>query len=294
MANRQLPALVVGVMVLAALAFVGAGLGWEESLPRRLLTGGGFEPGPSHPTCGQAVVDGRIGEWSLENDAFADVSHGDPDTDGVEARLYLRYDCRRELMYALMLSAGEGVALLQRSQAQLALGSTNNPVRFVDFAWVDPGRGGDSGQARGWEASFSLPQGEHQIWASARVLEEGEVWEASTPSEGTIMALACDAAVPLYLSRLQAVPTAGEIRLEWETAWEMNNQGFNVYHSSSRQGPWTKLNRELIRSQVGAEDRTGAAYEFVHAGVDLQAENYYLLEDLDVEGIATRHGPITP
>lgn len=294
MADRRLPALVVSAVVLAALAFVAAGLIWEESLPGRLLTGGGLQPGPRHPTCGQAVVDGSVDEWVMDDDAFADIYPGDQENGEVEARLYLRYDCRQELMYALLLSASDGVALLRRSQGQLALGSTRSPVRFVDFAWVEPGHGGDSGQARGWEASFSLPQGEHQIWASVRILEDGEVREVSMSPDGTLMALACDNMLPLYLSHLQAVPTDGQIRLEWETAWEMNNRGFNIYHSISRQGPWTKLNGKLIASQATVEDRTGAQYEFVHAGVDLQAENYYLLEDLDVDGIATRHGPITP
>lgn len=293
MANRRLPALVAGAVVLAALASVAAGLIWDESLPGRLLRGRGVQPGPRHPTCGQAMVDGSAGEWSLDDDAFADVYANGQENNAVEARLYLRYDCRRELMHVLMLSSGEGISLLRRSQVQLALDSTNNPVRLVDFAWVEPGYGHDSGRARGWEACFPLPQGEHRIWVSARVLEDGEVREASTSQEGVPMALACDDKAPVFLSHLKAVPAGGQIRLEWETAWEMNNQGFNVYHSSSRQGPWTRLNRNLITSQA-AEDLTGARYEFVHAGVDLQTENYYLVEELAVDGIATRHGPITP
>lgn len=294
MAERRLPAIVVGTLVLAALAFVAAGVTLQDSLPGRLLRGGGGLPGPKVPTCAPAVVDGDAGEWVLADDIFADVYRAGQEDQKVEARLHLRYDCRTDMVYVLLLSAGDWPVLLRRSQVWLALDSANEKVPLVDFAWIEPGYDGDGTHARGWEASFSTTQREHMLWATTLVHDEGEIQEASTPEGGTLMVLECEDATAIFLRRLEAVPTGGRIRLEWETAWEVNNLGFNVYHSSSREGPWTRLNRGLLVSQPGPGDTAGARYEFVHAGVDLEAQNYYLLEELAADGVATRHGPVAP
>ena len=59
---------------------------------------------PPVPTFGTAVVDGNIDEWDLINDFFANMHRaGDPDK-VVESKLYLRYDCATNTMYALVLT----------------------------------------------------------------------------------------------------------------------------------------------------------------------------------------------
>jgi len=294
MAERRLPAIVVGTLVVAALAFVAIGAFLQNSLPGRLLRGEGVQPGPRVPTCAPAVVDGAAGEWVLGDDIFSDVYRAGQEEDKVEARLYLRFDCRTDTIYALLLSAGDWPVLLRRGEARLALDSANADVSPLDFAWLEPGYDGNSSHARGWEAAFAAGRGEYLLWAAAQVVDEGGIWEASTPQGGTLVALDCQQATNVYLSRLQAVPTGGRIRLEWETAWEVNNLGFNVYYSRSPQGPWTRLNRSLVVSQQALGNAAGAQYEFVHSGVDLDADNYYLLEDLAGDGVATRYGPVSP
>lgn len=294
MAERRMRAILVGIIALGALAFVAVGLIFADSLPGRLLTGEGLRPGPKQPAGGPALVDGQEAEWALAEEIFADAHRAGQESQKVEARLYLRYDCRTSRMYALFLSAGEWPVLLRRSQARLAVDSASQEVSLVGFAWIEPGYDGNSQHTRGWEASFDLAPGEHLLWATSLVVDGGQVQEASTPSTGTAMVLACDHTTTLFLRRFQAVPAGGRVRLEWETAWEVNNLGFNVYHSSERDGPWTRLNRALIDSRGGQEGTAGARYEFVHAGLDLQADNYYLLEDVASDGIPTRHGPVTP
>lgn len=294
MAERRLPATVVGTVVLAALAFVVAGLSLADSLPGRLLRGGGILPAPRPPTCAPAVVDGDAGEWVLADDAFADVFRAGLEEEKVEARLHLRYDCRTGTVYVLLLSAGEWPVLQRRSQVRLALDGANKELAPLDFAWLEPGYDGNGSHARGWEASFPAHPGEHLLWAAAPVMDEGAIHEASTPQAGTLLHLDCGQATTVYLSRLEAVPSGGRIRLEWETAWELNNLGFSVYHSDSPQGPWIRLNQGLLASRARPGDTAGAQYEFVHAGVNLEAENYYLLEELAADGVAVRHGPISP
>jgi len=294
MAERRLPAILVGVVALGALAFIAIGLIAANSLPGRLLTGDGFRTGPKQPPGGSALVDGQHTEWTLGDEPFADAHRAGGESQGAEAQLYLRYDCRTNLMYALFLSAGEWPVLLRRSQVRVALDSATEDIPVVDFAWMEPGYDGNRQHTRGWEASFAITPGEHLLWAAAAVVGEDGVQEASTPSEGTAMLLACDHSTTLFLKRLQALPDGGRIRLEWETAWEVNNLGFNVYHSSAREGPWSRLNQDLIESQAARDGTAGAQYEFTHAGVDLEVDNYYLLEDVASDGIPTRYGPVQP
>jgi hypothetical protein len=294
MADRRLPAIVVAIIALGALAFVAVGLIYTQSLAGRLLTGEGFRPGPKQLRGGPAVVDGNGSEWVLAEDLFADLYRAGREDEKVQAQLYLRYDCRTSLVYALFLSAGEWPVLLRRSQVRLAVDGASEEVPAVDFAWLEPGYDGNSQHTRGWEASFTATPGEHLLWASALVVDDGGVREASTPNGGMAMILACDHSTTLFLRRLEAVATGGQIRLEWETAWEVNNLGFNVYHSTGSDGPWTRLNGDLIESRAAPQDTAGAQYEFVHAGVDLGANNYYLLEDVASDGIPMRHGPVTP
>lgn len=294
MAERRLRAILVGIMALIALVFVAVGLIFVDSLPGRLLTGEGLRPGPKQPTGGPAVVDGNRGEWILAQDLFADLYRTGQENQEVEGRLYLRYDCRRNLIYALFLPAGQGTVLLQRSQVRLALDRAGEQVPVVDFAWMEPGYDGNSQHARGWEASFAASPGEHRLWAAALVVDEGQIQEATMPDTGAAMLLACDHPTTLFLRRFEAASNDEGIRLVWETAWEVNNLGFNVYHSNARDGPWAKLNRDLIDSHATGEGTAGAKYEFVHVGVDLEADNYYLLEDVASDGILTRHGPVAP
>lgn len=294
MADRRLPAIVVGTVVAAMLVFVAIGAFWQGSLPARLLRGEGILPGPRAPTCAPARVDGDAGEWALGDDAVADIYRAGQEEGKVQARLHLRYDCRTATVYALLLSAGDWPVLLRRSEARLAIDSANEELAPIRFAWLEPGYDGNGSHARGWEAAFPADEGEHLLWAATLVMDEGELQQASTAQDGTLIILDCQQATGIYLNRLEAVLTGGRIQLEWETAWEVNNLGFNVYYGRSPEGPWTRLNRGLVPSQLAAGDAAGAEYAFVHAGVDLAAENYYLLEELAADGVATRHGPVSP
>jgi hypothetical protein len=214
MAERRLPAVLVSIVALGAFAFVAIGLLFANSLPGRLLTGGGFRPGPRQPPGGPAVVDGHQTEWTLVDELFTDVHRGGEESEKVEAQLYLRYDCRTNLMYALFLSAGEWPIMLRRSQVRVALDSASEELPIVEFAWMEPGYDGNSQHARGWEASFAVNPGEHLLWVAALAMDEGEVEEANTPNAGLPVLLTCNHPTTLFLKRLQALPSSGRIRLE--------------------------------------------------------------------------------
>jgi hypothetical protein len=80
------------------------------------------------------------------------------------------------------------------------------------------------------------------------------------------------------------------VLVEWETAQELNHMGFHLYRARNSRGPFTRLTDKLISgpsfSVVGRE------YSFEDNDVTPGEIYYYQLEDLDIYGKKTLHGPI--
>ncbi len=106
--------------------------------------------------------------------------------------------------------------------------------------------------------------------------------------------------VPVQLSGFSAVlensaasgGSGRAVRLEWKTAEEINNTGFNILRSRSSQtaagaGRYEKINRQLIPA------RRDGQYVFVDDQVEAGGRYYYKLEDIDNTGQITLHGPVS-
>jgi hypothetical protein len=101
---------------------------------------------------------------------------------------------------------------------------------------------------------------------------------------------ALTAPTAVALTRFEALPEGASIRLEWETATEVDNLGFNLYRAESADGPRTQLNDGLIPSQMPGSPM-GASYQFVDESARPGSTYFYWLEDVDVYGVATMYGP---
>jgi hypothetical protein len=89
----------------------------------------------------------------------------------------------------------------------------------------------------------------------------------------------------IELASFSAVREGSTVSLAWETAVEIDNAGFNLYRAASPSGPLVKINEQLI----GAKG-SGSSYSYMDvAGT---GDYYYVLEDIDTGGVATRHVPI--
>ena len=86
---------------------------------------------------------------------------------------------------------------------------------------------------------------------------------------------------------------AGFITLQWATATERDNYGFNLYRATSEDGERTLLNAELIPSLVAPGSPYGAEYEFVDNTAEAGVQYFYWLEDVDIYMKSTFHGPVT-
>jgi hypothetical protein len=119
------------------------------------------------------------------------------------------------------------------------------------------------------------------------------------PSSGGTVSLAAGYWYPgsgptaVSLLSFDAVPQGAAILLTWETADEVDNLGFNLYRAGSPTGPLARLNDELIPTLVPPGSTSGAVYEWLdEVGLVPGQLYFYWLEDVDIYGHTTLHGPL--
>ena len=88
-----------------------------------------------------------------------------------------------------------------------------------------------------------------------------------------------------------AIPGNRIVTLVWSTASETENAGFNLYRSETENGEYTKLNVSIIPAK--GSTTAGASYEFIDNSVQNRKTYYYKLEDIDLNGKSTMHGPVS-
>ena len=79
--------------------------------------------------------------------------------------------------------------------------------------------------------------------------------------------------------------------VEWETASEIDNLDFNLWRSDAADREYVKLNEALILAQ--GSPITGASYVYTDTIVTNGVTYHYRLEDVDIYGTSTLHGPVT-
>ncbi len=111
----------------------------------------------------------------------------------------------------------------------------------------------------------------------------------TTMSETTTTTTASPTVVEL--AQFKVIPGNKKVTVSWETAAEIDNAGFNIYRADSDPGKYTKLNTSLIPAEGSSTQ--GSHYEFEDSGLKNRVTYYYILEDVDILGKSTYHGPIT-
>ena len=98
----------------------------------------------------------------------------------------------------------------------------------------------------------------------------------------------CGKPTVIELASFTASPGVSSVILAWETGTELDNAGFNLYRATSPDGPYAKINGALIAAE--GDPVAGASYRFLDKGLTT-GTYYYLLEDVDYNGVRTQHGP---
>jgi hypothetical protein len=150
------------------------------------------------PNEGTATVDGATGDWSLGADFFADMTDaGHPDA-AVRAKLYLKYDCESETLFALVLAQGEEQVRQERTdEAYIMIDGTKViDSTHGDFAWVN----GDGELADGFEGGAELAAGSYTLRAHVLVADDSA--DGYTPMD------VIGRTVPLDIECQEVEPTA--------------------------------------------------------------------------------------
>ncbi|MCG8604584.1 Ig-like domain-containing protein [bacterium] len=110
-----------------------------------------------------------------------------------------------------------------------------------------------------------------------------------TDGEDTVsMQWRLDAVTSVELASFSATASGFDgVQVSWITAREVDNLGFNVLRSENPNGGFEQLNEEIISGNPSGE------YLFVDRNIVSGARYYYLLEDVNLSGVRTQHGPIS-
>jgi hypothetical protein len=95
----------------------------------------------------------------------------------------------------------------------------------------------------------------------------------------------------IELSSFTAYPSDGLVVIEWVTESEIENVGFNLYRSSTRDGEYIQINDSMVLAEGSSLE--GAAYQFFDEDVQNRKTYYYKLEDIDIYGVSTFHGSVS-
>jgi hypothetical protein len=95
----------------------------------------------------------------------------------------------------------------------------------------------------------------------------------------------------IALASFTGIPGNREVTLVWLTETEIGNAGFNIYRAETENGTYVRLNTSLIPAQ--GTSASGSTYAYTDTDLMNRRTYSYKLEDVDIHGVATSHGPVS-
>lgn len=134
--------------------------------------------------------------------------------------------------------------------------------------------------------SLELVGGEAiEFWGFGGLLGQSRQLQTVPSETGGIQQLD-DISLPVELSAFTAVIVEGQIVLRWRTASEVNNLGWDIYRSESKNGTYIKITATMIPG-AGTSAETHD-YQFIDNDVEAGKIYFYYLEDTDFHGRRNR------
>ena len=90
--------------------------------------------------------------------------------------------------------------------------------------------------------------------------------------------------LPVSLSKFrpERLKDTGQVVIRWVTESELNNAGFNILRSETRDGEFTKINTKLIAGQGTTSERH--VYEYADTSAKPNVVYYYQIQDVSLDG----------
>jgi hypothetical protein len=155
----------------------------------------------------------------------------------------------------------------------------------LDF-WIGHGdQPKDVGWSAGWEGQIDEVRlsdyGRNGDWIKTEYYNQ---WEP-----GTFYTVEAEQTL-VELSYFKATSLDSAVILEWATATELDNAGFNIWRKEHDNGEYVRINPYFIP----AEGEAGFGSEYSYADYNVHNGRIYLykLEDIDIYGKSSFHGPV--
>jgi hypothetical protein len=154
----------------------------------------------------------------------------------------------------------------------------------------------DTGVFTGWSGGGCSGTGDCivSIDGDLSVTAEFQIQTPVSTTTTTVRPTTTTTTVPptiVSLIDFNALPGNRIVTLVWSIESEIDNAGFNLYRSESENGEYSKINISLIPAKGSSTH--GVSYEYIDKDVKNRKTYYYKLEDIDLNGISTMHGPVS-
>lgn len=167
------------------------------------------------------------------------------------------------------------------------------PTNFSCTALDEPNPGAYTIALLGFQGHGTSTDCSTQTYNSSAIATQFITQEQSTNNACLWAQIVDFVPTAVTLADFSAVQQGDAILLTWETSMELDNRGFNLYRGTSPAGPDRQLNDLLIPSQS-----QGGPIGYIYTWED-QAElvpdtsYFYWLEDVDIHGATSMHGPVS-
>ena len=161
-------------------------------------------------------------------------------------------------------------------------GGTNDDPTWKLLSGITP-HGNRSSMIRQYEDNAPLTGTKRSSWFRASTIKQtvqtywGDPKDAGNPGwkKGT--------ALPVQLSSFKAERADAGAVITWQTESELENAGFNILRSETKNGPFTVVNPKLIPGAGTTAERN--TYQYTDTGTKPGKHYYYQLEDVSFAGI---------
>ena len=108
-----------------------------------------------------------------------------------------------------------------------------------------------------------------------------QTWLGTSTDIGTPLHIA-GTPLPVELSFFRPTLEDGQVTIQWTTESELDNAGFNILRSETRNGEFTQVNEQMIQGKGTTAERS--SYKWVDTTAKPGAVYYYQIEDVSFAG----------
>lgn len=173
--------------------------------------------------------------------------------------------------------------------SSIGTGVSPNTGTFIDTHDNPTLVAGNRVYVRAWNDS-SLVAATYYGDSTVFVIDSDSFWSLDATATGSYATTLQKPELAVSLAFFEAIQSDQAVVLSWETTSEIDNQGFNLYRSTDSLAPGAVL--AFVPSQAVGSTQ-GFAYEWQDTNVGVGETYTYWLEDIDLNGVSTMHGPVS-